>query len=405
MGDTQEAVPREGERTDESPGTRMNDALLIVCIKQQELLEAKMDRNLAIITGDVIYGRALADYFSESKLINYRVNVFYDVEDYLEFADKAEVSVLLLDDKYRNAVPDGFARRYILTEKRTGFAGEIFKYQSMEILVKEVNFLLHEDIPKENEGGYRYKTYCVGGNHGGSGASSFALCVSEILGAKESTLFLCLDPFWEAPGDMEVSEGGVTELIYALKVYGNRWMDKAAGFIRHGRYFDYITGFLSFSDLADFDESSMRNFFLGLGIDGRYKNLCIDLGAFPKGALIAAEKCERMYITGVTGENIVSIQLKRSLGDEAAGKIIELMLPADDKFSGKMPNLHDFENTKLYEYAGQIIKNGEQAFIGSNECSESKKPLVASEPEIEYSPIKSKILRLVEKGFMEGRHG
>ena len=57
-----------------------------------------MEKLLAIVTEDAVYGRALGDYMTGTQLIDYSVRTFYSVSDYLMFRDENVVSVLLADE-------------------------------------------------------------------------------------------------------------------------------------------------------------------------------------------------------------------------------------------------------------------------------------------------------------------
>jgi len=305
-----------------------------------------MEKRLAIVSGDVVYSKSLEYFFNESKLIGYKVDVFFDWASYLEFRDYEDVRVLVIDENLLREAPELDEKVIVLSEERVSRQGYVFKYQALDVIVKEVNFLLHESENLAEGGLNKIRTFSVGGNRGGSGASTFALCLSEILGRKENTLFLCLDPFLDLPKDMEKSGAGLSELIYSLKVHGNLWMKLCDKFVTHGRDFDYIAGCLSFSDLSDFDENAMRAFFAGLSVDGRYKNVVVDLGKFPKGALVAVEKSEGVFITGTAESSIVKKQLVGSYGENLEGKCIELMIPPDEKMATGHMDSHDFENSE-----------------------------------------------------------
>ena len=254
------------------------------------------EKIICIVTEDTEYGRTLGEYMINSHIVNYAVQVFSETEIYREYSCGNRVTLLLCDEESDILIPEGEEDcRLVLTEKRTQEADHIFKYQSLEIIVKEVLFKL-----RGYEGAcdsHNLKIFSVGGSRGGSGVTTFSVCLAKELGRMGPTLFISFDPFMRLPIDLE-KEGDASELAYMLKILGMSWIKKAGNFIRHGREFDYIAGVCTYEDIAEFGKNELRDFFGGLSADGRYRYVVADLGILPSGSAVVMEKSEMLFWIG-----------------------------------------------------------------------------------------------------------
>lgn len=339
-----------------------------------------MEKILAILTKDVSFGHTLAEYILNSHVLKYRVIPFYDVTDYLQFKDSHDVDVLLMDEGLEQDVciaAEG--RTFLLTEEKRDNENTVFKYQSLEITVKELSFKLYaagsEDAPKNN----RFRILAVASGRGGSGVTTFALTLAGVLGRKQNVLFVSLDPFAQLPPDIEAGNGELGELIYGLNAgktgknpggfsirtqggvpesgkgirYPGSDFSRISGCIHHGRNFDHVSGVLTFEDLCYFGREEMRNLLAWLSNDGRYKTIIFDMGNFPLCSGVVLEKSEKIYLLGEQN-SVAEEQIERLLNGEAKEKIVHVKVPLVKQFQEGIPTYTDFENTELWDYVTEL---------------------------------------------------
>ena len=397
-----------------------------------------MEKVLAIITEDAVYGRTLADYMTDSHLINYRVNVFFDLDDFTVYRDKQAVSVVLASESFEGRLDVRNLNYCIwMSSKKSERKDRIFMYQAMDMIVREVYFRIHGGSAEESPDSHYFKTYGVCGGRGGCGVSSLALCLARASGEKNSTLLISLDPFCVMPQEFEKSSGELSELIMNVKLYGADWFEKAENFIRHSRDFDYIYGVICYEDLAELEKEDMRALFAGLSSDGRYKTVVFDMGFLGPAATVVAEKCEKLFLIGEQ-ERPETAMLTRQLsallnaGSEGRERIVNLTLPYDEVFSAGLPEYARFDGSVMFNFAKELLEgekqgmapaeykpegearfeNGVSGYNASKGAPPSyalrqstKSEIVVKEKEGEYVSVKSRLRRLMEKGFSEGFGG
>lgn len=339
-----------------------------------------MEKILAILTKDVSFGHTLAEYILNSHVLKYRVIPFYDVTDYLQFKDSHDVDVLLMDEGLEQDVCiTAEGRTFLLTEEKRESENAVFKYQSLEITVKELSFKLYaagsEDAPKNN----RFRILAVASGRGGSGVTTFALTLAGVLGRKQNVLFVSLDPFAQLPPDIESGNGELGELIYGLNAgktgknlgvssvrsqgsglergngvrYPGSGLGCISGCIHHGRDFDHVSGVLTFEDLCYFGREEMRNLLAWLSNDGRYKTIIFDMGNFPLCSGVVLEKSEKIYLVGEQN-SLAEEQIERLLNGEAKEKIMHVKVPLVKQFQEGIPAYADFENTELWDFVAEL---------------------------------------------------
>ncbi len=405
---------KNNQKTSEKFGrVDISHALAYFCANEEPEggKEHGMEKLLAIICEDAAYGRTLGDYMSASHVITYRVNVFYSLSDFLIFADNAHADVILVDEGLSGMLPfSGEEARFVLSEKRCERGDGIFKYQALDVFVKELYFKLHDRISESFGEEHRFRTFSVCAGKGGSGVSTFALLLCAAAKKMGSTLLVSFDPFPQLPSDMEKSEGDLGELIYSLRLSKTRWTEHAEEFIRHGSDFDFICGVLSFEDINNAGKEEARDFFAGLSSFGRYDNIVFDLGIFPAAATVVMEKSEKIFIIG-SEEDPASEMLKKQicavLGEEYAERTVTVSLPFDSKFAEGKPEYISFEDTEMYALAKKLLLPKEKSLTVEEKKAPkaAKEELMVKEKETEYSTVRGKLRRLVEKGFSEGFRG
>lgn len=330
-----------------------------------------MEKKLAILTRDVVFGHTLAEYILNSHVLKFRVVAFFDEADYLLFKDCNHVDVLLLGEELSGDLCVGSEERvFILTEENKPDKESVFKYQSLEITVKELAFKLYaagEEMMPEN---HKFSIVSVMSGSGGSGVSTFACMLAGVMGRKQEVLLVSLDPFISIPPDMEKGDGDLGELIYSLRTGVENNFSKLTDCIRHSRDFDYVSGVLSFEDLGYFGREEMRNFLAWLSGDGRYKTVIFDMGILPPCSGVILEKSALIYMIGEKKPEAGS-QLERILGGNAGEKTREIRLPLVQQFQNMDLAYSDYENTEMWSFVENLVYEQSAEFFSGSRYEQS----------------------------------
>lgn len=343
-----------------------------------------MEKILAILTEDVVFGHTLSEYIVNSHVLNFKVISFYDIVDYMLFKDDNKVWALLTDESIeRGRYETDEERIILLSEEECNEENLIFKYQSLDIIVKRIAFILREDNENSILRNHKLEIRAVLSERGGSGVSTFSLILSGVLGRKRNVLFVSLDPFMSPPPDFEIPDGELGELIYSLQLKRAGWIETAHSSIRHGRDFDYILGALSFEDMNSFGCEELRNFLAGLSTDGRYDCVIFDMGRLPACSGVIIEKCEKIYLVGEDNGRLCK-QLAWIYKREAETGVVEVKLPLVKQFQQGIPPYSEYENTELFEFARALLANEETSLCNTvadkEEASEKNVMIEEKEP-------------------------
>lgn len=367
-----------------------------------------MEKQLAVVVADAVYGRTLADYMSSSHVLSYRIRAFYDAADYLQFRDENKVEVLLVDEASEKLLPGEDEKyRLLLTEKRTDNPGSVFMYQALDVIVKEIYYKIHDNRPISGES-HSISIYSVLGARGGCGVTTLSLCLAKALGRMRRVLLVSFDRLMVLPEDLPTLAGAVGEMIYAVKLHKAMWVNHAEDFVKHGRDFDYVCGLHCYEELSSFAKEDARDFFAGLSADGRYDCLVFDLGSLPMGASVALEKSERIFMIAAEdspGAEMMKNQILAACGKEVCEKTELLSMPYDKLFSKGKVFYHDYDNTEMFEFAKKLTEGKERLSDRSEVTDNSVNELAVREQELPYVPVRKRLFGLLEKGFSEGFRG
>lgn len=355
-----------------------------------------MEKVLAILTEDVVFGHTLGEYILNSHVVNFRVVSFFDIVDYLQFKDSNRVHVLLADESLeRSRYETDEERIILLSEEDRGEGNVIFKYQSLDITVKKLGFILREEGEGSDLRNHKLVVRAVLSERGGSGVTTFSLMLSGVLGQNRNVLFVSLDPFMSPPPDFETQDGELGELIYSLRLKKVKWIESAHTSLRHGRDFDYIFGVLCFEDINSFGREELRDFLAGLSADGRYDCVIFDMGRLPPCSPVILEKCEKIYLIGEDNRRLCN-QLEWIYGSEGDARITEVTLPLVKQFQQGMPAYSEFENSELYDFVCTLVKSEGTSLsdVNTDRIKAEEKNLLLTEEKPAIAEKKNIIARL-----------
>lgn len=324
-----------------------------------------MNEVLAVLDKDKEYLEQLIHYLKQKKNFNFIVVAFTDITAYLEYEETNKVAILLYHNSYDEFVFGCNAKQKIVLMETKAISEEnkvgIYKYQSVEILMKEI-LRLYEGTQVIN-----IREALSGDLHIVGIASIIGEVSSNYVGAilayeygkSKRTLFLSLDPFQSKKmlGLREEFEG-VSDLIYYVKQKNNNLSLKMASLINKIETFDYIIGLSHWNDLFELQEEEVKQILNTIRSHLNYEVLVVEMGSINHISIALMEECNYIYQPMQKGE------IYREKDKEFRRQVI---LKKDELFANKIkpvlvPEVDYnvttnviFKSEKMNEFARELV--------------------------------------------------
>lgn len=183
-----------------------------------------------------------------------------------------------------------------LTDVEERGEDEVFMYQTVSALAERVLRKVSEpaELPVAAEAESILHIFGYLAAEGGSGCTTEAYRKAVRLSDGEKTVFLSLD---YAPGlrEMPMKRGGVSELVYLLKEYGEKWTEHMEICAAVKDKLTVIAGSERFGDAAELRCEESEAFVSGLKESG-CRNLVIDFGTAGNEELLSG--CDVIFFCG-----------------------------------------------------------------------------------------------------------
>lgn len=331
-----------------------------------------MDKNMVLLSKDLAYIRSLSDYICNSHLISYRIITFVDIYDYFLFKQEEHVDILLIDeimiDDCINELPEFYLT---LTRKNTDNTSEIFMYQNMEMIVKQLSMNLYCGDNNSDEVN-SCNIFTIVNDSMDFYSPYIGYALAEAFGERNKTLYISFDPYVSGfLGEKDC----LSEFIYNLKIHREMCMVFSNKFIMHGQNCDYIAGTGCFYDVLNIDSDLISSFISGVCFDGKYKNIVIDLGMMFTGSQMIISKSNKIIIFEKNEErsDIIVNQLIRVSGESIRDKIVRYnAYEGNSVLSGTSSELR---GTKIYAWAREVCEKliNHTFALKTNDAGDDKK--------------------------------
>lgn len=324
-----------------------------------------MNEVLAVLDKDKEYLEQLVHYLKQKKNFNFIVVAYTDITPYLEYEETNKVAILLYHNSYDELVIGCNAKQKIVLMETKAFSEEnkvgIYKYQSVEILMKEILRLY------DGSQGINIREALSGDLHIVGIASITGEVSSNYVGAilayeygkSKRTLFLSLDPFQSKKmlGIREESEG-ISDLIYYVKQKNNNLYLKISSLINKIETFDYIIGLSHWNDLFELQEEEVKQIINAIRSHLNYEVLIVEMGSMNHFSIALMEECDCIYQPIQKGEiyQEKDKEFRRQVilkKDEIfANTIKSVLVPGIDN---NITTNVIFKNEKMNEFAKELV--------------------------------------------------
>ena len=257
---------------------------------------------LVLFSRDSRYADAFSEYCGRHEKERITVKTFTNEESLENYVQKEKVDILLTEDmRAVSETCNGCGIIVFLSESRYVNNAEypsIYKYQRMDIILKQIYELLAEGIGRESEG-------CSIGAGGPDIIGCFSPCyeqereqyariLAEYMGDSGKTLFINMAMFTSY--DSEGEEGLSELLYYASNGEDNILSYRLPALSKHMGRYESLPGVRNYLDLYDLDEKLAGQLFHKLSNVSEYKYVIVDIGLIGDVAEIIMGYCNTVFM-------------------------------------------------------------------------------------------------------------
>lgn len=257
---------------------------------------------LVLFSHDSRYADAFSEYCGRHEKERITVKTFTNEESLENYMLKEHIDILLTEDVPDIAETDKKCGRIvILSESRYINNVEyptIYKYQRMDIILKQLYELLADSIGKED-------AKCSIGVEGPEIIGCFSPCyeqereqyaraLAEYIGEKGRTVFINMAMF--TTYDDEGDEGLSELLYYVVNDEENVLSYRLPALSRNTGMYESIPGVKNYMDLYDMDEGLAAQLFDKLMYLSEYRYVIVDIGVLGDVAGIIIRHCSDIYM-------------------------------------------------------------------------------------------------------------
>lgn len=331
-----------------------------------------MKKILAVLDEDCLYAQHLTDYLNQKKKLPFYVVQFTSEEAFLHYADKQEISLLLISpDSMSETIKSCKIRTVVYLTDMEGknewdSCRAVYKYQSAENVVKEL-FACYDDLYPSRKwnpmGVGTCKMIGIYAPYGGSKKTTFSFLLGVILAEKYRVLYLSMEGF---SGFTKWFHGDVSYDLSDMLYYGNLendvWKDGKKSFLQEYKGLKWIPPVCYPEDREYLTKENTEKLLKGFLESGEFDRIVIDIADNFFFASNVLELCHEIYIP--VKEDIMSqwkLQefeewLERSQKKEIKEKITKIHLPQISGWRNEGDYWEQFLSGEMGEYVRNLIQ-------------------------------------------------
>ncbi|QHQ60250.1 hypothetical protein Ana3638_05200 [Anaerocolumna sedimenticola] len=249
-----------------------------------------MSCTLAIYDSESDYANHLMDYLKRNQKKLTQIRVFTNLQSLKEYMGENSIPILVINESLPldEINMDNIKNICILSEENTVSNHHnypvIYKYQSAEIIMKELFSYfpeqLHQSNIKNSYGG-KTKIISIFSMQADVMRQAFAFSLAEQYASVKKTLYINLDTY---PALSELlgykPDKGLSELIYFLKQNPSNLSNKIRGIITKRKNLDYIEGVSFGPDLFELTPEDIVLWLGELQLNADYDVILFDVGCY-----------------------------------------------------------------------------------------------------------------------------
>lgn len=259
------------------------------------------EKFFVICDSDEAYLTGLQNYLVKKKLADFEFYSFGKTEQLKVFMQEHCVEILLIEEKlYEEIEEDLQARKvFLLTEEKQGKYTSLYKYQSIEKLLRSVldGYAKEEGCRCKEEVKERTTKLITFYSPEGNGSQTLAaLATGQALAEKDKVLYLNLAAFSGLERLLGVSfDADLSDVLYFAMKHSERLIYKLEALKKNISGLEYIPPARNPRDVAQVNEEQWEAILGGLLDMGEYRYILMEVTDACQGLLRILERSERIY--------------------------------------------------------------------------------------------------------------
>ena len=297
--------------------------------------------NLVICEPNEQYAALFLSYVNEHNPTGFDIHIFTDELLLEKYMKETKVDVLLVaeevtkDELNKQAEVVIYLSEGAVAEKND-VKHVIYKFQSAEQILRQVcKICLQEKNVKMNldfERKEKCKQIGIFSPKGGSGKTTLAMTLAQILGNQEKVLVVNLEAFsgnysWQQEGY------GISNLMYLMKQERDDYQMQVQSAVYRVGNFDYLSGVSHYLDLQQMKKEDMECFLNCLQKYTHYDVIIYDMSFVNESLWGTLERCDYIFMPRIEGQKSVNMFQNVSEREKAAleEKLKKIILPFEKK--------------------------------------------------------------------------
>ncbi len=252
------------------------------------------------------YAKAFMEYVNLKKNHLFQVRVCTDEEQLKKLLSDEEIEILLITAEWYEAFRELIHQKSVIILSEGSVSGDIgscpavYKYQSVENILREVMFYYSEQDSERACTGVRRDTRVIGvfSPCGGAGKTVFALTLGEILAEKENqnVLYLNLEECSGIAGYLGGGHWNASDLIYFLRQNKAQFLYRLNSMIQKLDRLDYIPPCESYTDFCQITAQEWQRLLQLIRTQTHYDSVILDLGNVMGHEAELLRQCDGIYV-------------------------------------------------------------------------------------------------------------
>jgi len=260
---------------------------------------------------DISYSRCFSEYISHRKNALIDIQIFTSIESIRQYIADNVINILLVGQELVNEISGSSHVEKIIVLTEGNCVGEytqypvIFKYQSVEVIIKEV-FNIIADDESISECGPKYlrsSKELIGlfSPFGGSSISMFSLQLAKQLIRVKKTLYINLEAFdgHDMRKDGNEYVRGMSEVVFYIRQNKGKLGMKIQSLIQNYDSCDCLFPVDDYRDLYSMTDKDMTRLVNVLSEETDYDTIIFDIGYLGESSLSLMKMCDKLILPKV----------------------------------------------------------------------------------------------------------
>lgn len=306
------------------------------------------------------YAALFLSYVNEHNPTGFDIHIFTDVLALNTYMKETNVDVLLIakeiaeDEFYEQAeVVICLSEGSVSDKSETKHI--IYKFQSAEQILRQVCKICAQEKNVHINSGFERKETCkqigIFSPKGGSGKTTLAITLAQILGKWKKVLVVNLEAF---PGNYSCEQegNGISALMYLMKQDREDYQMQVQSAVYRVGNFDYLSGVSHYLDLQQMKKENMECFLDCLQKYTNYDVIIYDMSFINESLWSVFERCDMVLEPRVEGQKSVNMfqSISEREKETVETKVKKIILPFVTKMDDSVEWL---EQGKI----GQCVKD------------------------------------------------